>query len=230
MSKQSYEEIREAYRKEAAETLEFHEYTQLVNQDGCEVWRCQNGSSTIYAFDIMMTRFGIAIVGDIDNMTFRVGSSYGIAFLAGDDVGYYIHSKLDDHCKERELDAEILKSSMIEWIKDHVEQKFPEWYVPAFRPDQTSEFSVWLHAKWYNMAESDHRVWDWYHLLDQVDDLICGNDIHAVHTFLNENSQNLCEEWWDHTFTKPSESLMHRLYMVNHAAKEIMKIKGAANG
>ncbi|MCQ3823066.1 hypothetical protein JEG40_11960, partial [Streptococcus agalactiae] len=51
----------EAERKaRAAEKLKDHQYTCLVKQSDVEVWRCKAERTTAYAFDIMMTRFGIA--------------------------------------------------------------------------------------------------------------------------------------------------------------------------
>lgn len=70
-----------------------------MKQADVEVWRCKAESTTAYAFDIMMTRFGIAVVGDIGDLTFSVGLGYGISFLAGDDVTYYLHTKLNESHK-----------------------------------------------------------------------------------------------------------------------------------
>ncbi|WP_226342927.1 MULTISPECIES: hypothetical protein [Pseudomonas] len=90
----------EAERKaRAAEKLKDHQYTCLVKQSDVEVWRCKAERTTAYAFDIMMTRFGIAVVGDIGDLTFSVGLGYGMSFLAGDDVTYYLHTKLNESHK-----------------------------------------------------------------------------------------------------------------------------------
>ena len=83
----------EAKRRErAAACLKDHEYTVLADTDQLKAWRCKAPRTTCYAFDILITRFGIAIVGDINGLTFNVGLSYRVEFLAGDDIGYYIHS------------------------------------------------------------------------------------------------------------------------------------------
>lgn len=106
------------YIEHAQEILATHVYTELANTPNLVAWNCQRPNSSCYGFDILITRFGIAIVGDIDNLTFRVGLSYGLNFLAGDDLGYYIHSKLDQHCKERELDeAVILDFCRRHWLE-----------------------------------------------------------------------------------------------------------------
>ncbi|WP_369991351.1 hypothetical protein [Pseudomonas xanthosomatis] len=78
----------------------------LADTDQLKTWRCKAPGTTCYAFDILITRFGIATVGDIDGLTFRVGLSYGIEFLAGNDIGYYIHSK-------REFDEEAFRAAIV---------------------------------------------------------------------------------------------------------------------
>lgn len=104
----------EAKRRErAAECLKDYEYTVLADTDQLKVWRCKAPGTTCYAFDILITRFGIAIVGDINGLTFNVGLSYGIEFLAGKDIGYYIHSKLEEHCREREFDEEAFRVALV---------------------------------------------------------------------------------------------------------------------
>ncbi|MCE6982871.1 hypothetical protein EI534_37090, partial [Pseudomonas frederiksbergensis] len=88
-----------------------------------------------YAFDILITRFGIAIVGDIDGLTFSVGLSYGIEFLAGNDIGYYIHSKLEGHCREREFDEDAFRAALVtgvcNQVCEHIDEdqygELPEW-------------------------------------------------------------------------------------------------------
>ena len=77
----------------AKKILEHHEFKCLALWgDRSEVWECSKPGSGVYAFTICITRMGIAVVGDIDGLTFNVGSNYGMSFLSGDDVSYYIHS------------------------------------------------------------------------------------------------------------------------------------------
>ena len=89
------------YRELAAERLNDHTYTQKCSDGFNEIWECTNDGSSIYGFSICITRFGISIVGDIGSLTLKVGSDYGMEFLAGDDVGYYIHSKLESEFRNR---------------------------------------------------------------------------------------------------------------------------------
>jgi hypothetical protein len=47
---------------------EGRQYTVLADTDQLKAWRCKAGS-TCYAFDILITRFGIATVGDTGGLT-----------------------------------------------------------------------------------------------------------------------------------------------------------------
>ena len=64
-----------------AEDLAQHEYTQLVNENGVEVWRCQQPGTRVYHFDICVTAYGMSMFGDIDGLLWHVGADYGITFL-----------------------------------------------------------------------------------------------------------------------------------------------------
>lgn len=70
-------------------------YTVLADTEQLKAWRCKAPGTTCYASDILITRFGIVIAGDINGLTFSVGLSCGTEFLAGDDISYYIHEAAD---------------------------------------------------------------------------------------------------------------------------------------
>jgi hypothetical protein len=97
------------YRNRVAETMVGHQHTCLARQDNLVAWRCQPPQDKAYAFDILITRSGIAVVGDIDNLTFSVGLGYGIEFLAGDDVIYYMHVKLIEVCEKRSFSKHLFR-------------------------------------------------------------------------------------------------------------------------
>ncbi len=117
---------RQSAVERAAECLKDHPYTVLADIDQLKAWRCKAPGTNCYTFDILITRFGTATLGDIDELTFSVGLSFGIEFLASDEIGYYIHSKLEQNCRERELDEDgydfwdSLSDRLYE--ADHVEQ------------------------------------------------------------------------------------------------------------
>lgn len=94
-----------------------HQFTCLASSERIEAWRCSKPGCSAYAFDILITWYGIAVIGDIDNMTFRVGSSYGLEFLAADRVDNYMIGKLSDESREYEIDTkELLDFCRMHWL------------------------------------------------------------------------------------------------------------------
>ena len=104
------------FQLQARRDLKNHVYKQIGFGDFCEIWQCTDKSgSSYYGFDICISRFGIAVHGDISSLSFVVGAHYGMKFLARNDVGYYMHSKLETEFREkREVIPEMIKE-MIAW-------------------------------------------------------------------------------------------------------------------
>lgn len=98
----------------AEQILTGFEYTCLARGVGVEVWDCRRPGTSVYAFTISVAPRGIAVVGDIGALTFGVGSAFGLPFLAGDDVAYYIHSKLSHEVRDGsvELDTEAFRRAV----------------------------------------------------------------------------------------------------------------------
>jgi hypothetical protein len=231
-------------RADAAEPLKSHVYTALVDQDNVQVWRCARPDSNCHGFDIMITRFGIAVVGDIANLTFTVGASYGIEFLAGKDISYYIHSKLDEKCRTKEFDEAAFRDAIVNGVcerivdnsqTDEAYDALPDWISnEATRAQDASgkwdELLAFVEAKHdaHPYGEDDHEFWD------QLND--CLNEANNIsyteeaHQFMGANDEvaGLGCEWWEIRVDKPSESLIRELYMINHAAKAIMAQKALA--
>jgi len=223
----------EAKRRErAAECLKDHEYTVLADTDQLKAWRCKAPGSTAYAFDILMTRFGIATVGDIDGLTFSVGLSYGIEFLAGKDIGYYIHSKLEGHCREREFDEDAFRAALVHGVcgqiceSTHNDEEYaalPEWMRNDGGPgesgrwDELCEFVEAKHGS-ISYGEDGHDFWD--SLNDRLEEATCIGS--------TEEAFGLGCDYWEIRVDKPRESLINRLYLINHAAKAIVAQQGEA--
>lgn len=91
-----------------AQDMAQHKYTQLVNENGVEVWRCARPGSSFYGFDICITRFGM--MGDIGPLVFHVGASYGINFLRHQSDGY-LHEKLDGDIKRVVIDFDTTRDT-----------------------------------------------------------------------------------------------------------------------
>lgn len=227
----------EAKRRErAAECLKDHEYTVLADTDQLKVWRCKAPGTTCYAFDILITRFGIAIVGDINGLTFNVGLSYGIEFLAGRDIGYYIHSKLEEHCREREFDKEAFLAALVTGVcsqicenthDDELYAALPEWMRndggrhEAGRWDELRKLvEEQLAAIEYGGDGRD--FWDSLNdRLSEADDI---SYVEQASMFMSDHHEELglgCD-YWEITIDKPRDSLINRLYLINHAAKAII--------
>jgi archaellum component FlaC len=233
-------------KKEAKRNLKHHEYNLIASGDNCEVWRCKRPGTSIYGFDICVSLFGIAIHGDIGNLSFNVGSYYGMPFLAGRDVGYYIHSKLDYiYYSKREVKPELIKdmisSEFFYQLRDLVHD-------PLELESDESEEDIGLGVK---ISEDSEHLQSMVDLAEKISsgeigfsnffagqvkrikDLlsayrvmeICNFDITEDHTYriMYENTNIDMSDGIN--ITESDESIMLRLYFVNHAAKQIMKIK-----
>ncbi|WP_416425387.1 hypothetical protein RAM80_06405 [Pseudomonas sp. App30] len=223
-------------RERAAKCLKDLEYTVLADTDQLKAWRCKAPGTTCYAFDILITRFGIATVGDIDGLTFGVGLSYGIEFLAGDDIGYYIHSQLEEHCREREFDEEAFRAAIVTGVCNRISENthdddqyaaLPEWMRndggmgESGRWDELCEFVEARHEV-IEYGEDGYDFWDG--LKDRVSDAGYVGYTEEARTFMGDNYEELglgCD-YWEITIDKPRESLINRLYLINHAAKAIV--------
>jgi len=81
-------------------------------------WLCKSSTSTIFCFEIIVGKYGIYVGGDMDSLSFRVGESYGLEFLAGNDVDVYIKSKLEHaYLDQIEFDEKAL-DEWLEYVKD----------------------------------------------------------------------------------------------------------------
>lgn len=208
----------------AVEILQQHTYTALVNTDQCQVWRCQKPGTSCYTFDILITRFGIAIVGDIDNLTFNVGSSYGINFLAGDDIGYYIHSKLSMAHRKEQLDLRTTKKLLCQPLGQLIGQwpNAPEWIreLDDGSEEDFDRLNKWLGEHWIDDEAPDNAL----EIQEAVEEIGNLNDSseEAYHVIgQHEELLDLGGEWYELISTEPSASLMQELYLINHAAKQI---------
>ncbi|MDF3936701.1 hypothetical protein [Pseudomonas citronellolis] len=233
------EQLRDERAAQAASILKNHQFLALVDNDDVKVWRCKQPGSTAYAFDIMMTRFGIAVVGDIANLTFSVGLGYGIDFLAGDDVGYYIHSKLDEKCKTKDFDETAFRRALIDGVCERIAgeadydayEELPAWVIDERK--RWSDGSRWgdlralvrAEARKYDDASARWEEWD--DLLAEATDI---GDQHHAAVFMSEHCETLGlgPDWWEIRTTAPAESLMRELYMIRHAARAILAQKQAA--
>jgi len=212
-----------------AELIKDHQFTQLAKTDSVEVWRCKTPGTHSYAFDLTMSRYGMAMYGDTGALVFDVGSSadYGLKFLAKDDDDY-VYGKLDHSSRETDLDEayllEIVYGAIIDLL-DERDLELPEWF-PDTEPmaDRVEQLSQWLLGSECKDAEHSALVvalrgcqnlenrstagaYEW--LSDHQELLELGDDL-------------------DYSLGKPTNSVMQRIYMLRHAAKQILALKEAS--
>lgn len=187
-----------------------------------------------------MTRFGIATVGDIDGLTFSVGLSYGIEFLAGDDIVYYIHSKLERNCQEREFDEDAFRSALVTGacnrICEHVDEdehgELPEWVRndgSRYEAGRWSELRELVEAKLKPLKFGDEGYDFWDELNDRLYEADHVECTEQASILMSEHHEVLglgCD-YWEITIDKPRDSLINRLYLINHAAKAIVDQQAA---
>lgn len=221
-----------------AEDLAKHEYTQLVNENGVEVWRCKAPSTTCYGFDICVTRFGMSVMGDIGSLVFHVGESYGINFLRHQSDGY-LHEKLDESCKRQVIDSDSIRDTVCSCIVGRLDEELssdeiPEWIVGV--PDkgatleQAEQLVEWLRER---AAADDDRLpfSDLADVIEEVETFSDGRDAEVVlaYDFLSNNEELIGgSDLWETQMSKPCPNLMARLFYVRHAASAIMALKESA--
>ncbi|WP_122558523.1 hypothetical protein [Pseudomonas viridiflava] len=208
----------------AAEELKDHQYRLLADVPGAEIWRCQTPGSIHMAFDICITRFGIAVFGDIGSLTFSVGASYGIKFLAGTD-GDYIYRKLEPSSKETDFDRNGFVTHVQLAICNLVSTKYetaPAWMdESAERERHMAELEPWLlkHAKEAEIAAL-------HVALREATAYTADSSPSAAHEWLDDHEELLeVSDTWEWNLRKPTDSVCRRLARVRHAAQYIHALK-----
>ena len=203
---------------QVADDLKNHTYSGVEVSENYEIWRCKNPKSFAYAFDIFISTLGIAVVGDIDSVTFRVGKNYGMEFLAGNDVDYYIHSKVESDCKTSEFDKDYFYSTVSNILCDHIKGKLDCYEWPDWIEDKDIPYS-----KVKDFYEGKNNKFDkiFFYFIDSIDRAELNS--YEAYNIFNEYYGIVGDN--DYSFEKTSDSLRYRLYMINYAAKQIMKIK-----
>lgn len=221
------DEQRTKLEANVADWLKDHVYTELVSptsENGTEVWRCKKPGSNNLAFDICVTRYGIAVFGDIGHLTFDVGDSYGIDFLRHDSIGY-VHGKLAESCKQVWID----KDAILEIVRDCICEAMDDEGV-----EHPEGMSVETLTEWLKEQSSENVVEppvdEWLEVLERITEFDDNTDRDVVPAFdlLSENARLLRNgDLWERTITKPSDHVWRKLFYVRHAANAIMAQKAA---
>lgn len=229
---------------QAAENVANHTPVLVCKKNENEVWRCTNNGSSHYGFDLVISRFGIAMYGDVDSLVFGVGYTYGIDFLARESVCGYMISKLESEYREkRELDEDSLRKVLTEAGCQLLEEKFemyfvdgeeinlPEWLGSSDHRDQ--DLDKVLEELQKHAPEQTHCKFDEFY--DRVQELLedrAPNGLQAVEAFIAEHYDelNLGPEWYEHTISQHDSRLIQRLEMLRLCALKIKKLKEAGDG
>lgn len=230
----------------AAENVKDHTVELICGKGSNEIWRCTKNGSSTYGFDLVISRFGIAMYGDTDSLVFSVGSSYGIEFLARSSVCSYMISKLESVYREkRELCEESLKQVVIEAGCRLLEDEFvsyipedgvscadlPEWLNSADHKEVTLEKLIEEMQK--HAPEQPHQFFDLFpSAAETLLDERAPDGLESVQAWMQEfhNDLNLGPEWYEHTISKYPSSLIQRLEMLRLCALKIQEVKNAGDG
>jgi len=223
------QEQRDKLALDTAEWLKDHAYTELTNANGVEVWRCQKPKTIHLAFDICITRFGIAVFGDIGSLMFSVGASYGVPFLAGTD-GDYIYGKLEPSSKTTEFDRpgfiQRVEDAICDLLSNSCESA-PEWMADYSKNQgRGKEIEEWL------LAHLEDAAFEAMHHSALVVALreawAFEGDSSKAHEWLTDHEELLeVSDTWEWDLRKPTDSVLRRLARVRHAARMIMAQKAA---
>lgn len=230
------------YQEAALKVLSKHEYTLLTKKSdnevwkdsNCEIWHCGNGASSSYAFDIAIMPMGIAVSGDIGKYTFDVYNR-GMDFLAGRDVDYYIHSKLSRHCRIEDF----ISSKFEEIIKDYVIIEFEnnselddDFASSLLKECNEKDFDClknYIEKAYFDEEKelndkTNELIDNLYNFFERA---VVVNHDQEAHDLLYSCEFMEFTDSFECCFTDVSSGLSRVLYMINHAAKEIMKIKNS---
>lgn len=204
-----------------AEWLKDHEYTQLAKTDTVEVWRAQKPGSSSYAFDLTMSRYGMAMYGDTGCLVWDVGASYGLEFLAGTDEDY-VYRKLDASSRETDLDeaylVEIVYEAIIELLGER-DLVLPEWkQAPVSMAERIQELEDWLMQADCKDSEFSALV-----VALRACQSLENTSVSSAYEWLSEHQELLeLADDLDYTLSKPTNAVLQRIYLVRHAAQMIL--------
>lgn len=217
----------------SAAWLKDHRPTLLVNAGGVEAWRFKDPRCTNLAFDIVVTRFGMSVFGDMDGLIWNVGASYGIDFLRHQSMGY-VHEKLERDSRREVIDFDGIRDTVCNHIIELAEEalgedEIPEWMGVIPNSGTTRDHAEEL-VEWMKLYVEDDRLPfdDLIDVVEDIDSFADGRDSECVlaYDFLSQHEDLLGgSDLWESSFSKPCPQMMQRLYHVRYAANQIMAMK-----
>jgi len=234
---------------QAAENVANHTVRLVCGNGVSEIWRCTNNGSSCYGFDLVISRFGIAMYGDVDSLVFSVGSHYGIEFLARSSVCGYMIGKLETEYREkRELDEDALRAVLAGVGAELLDEQF----IPYVDSDtcEYTELPIWvseaasgnvkaeqledvIELMQKHAEEQEHMFFDLF--LSACDILLTyrvPDGLQSVEAYISEEFEalNMGAEWYEYTISKHDSRLIQRLEMLRLCAIKIKKVKEAGDG
>jgi len=192
-------------------------YEKVVDAEGYAVYLCKKPGTRIYAFEIIVGRYGIYLNGDISCLVWDVPRD--IHFLAGNDVDYYIHSKLAAPFREKqEIDPgerdEFLVKEMISWL-DENEAESP--WSPMDLDENMPPLNIvadFFMSQGLDGIMKDCDVWNLYEEIHDSD------DINHIYNEASKYDPDFC---FDHYITRHDQHVTFCVYMACYAAQKIVE-------
>lgn len=209
--------------------LKDFQFKCLVDNDDIEAWECSKTDTGFDSFVIVITRFTITVSGDMDSLIFRVGSKYGMKFLAGDDVEHYIYGKLEDAYRKETLDEDRLRTvvaqGFVSSLKLTVGSSFSRQDYEGTLPSSGNLITLPAWNKLICLVERSANVGGWAELFYEVNECSVLEEAYQILGDFNEGYFGHCFWLDDIHISKKCPRILERLHIVNSAAKKIVAIK-----
>lgn len=198
----------------------------LVDNDDIEAWNFKHPDHNYESFDIVVTKTAITMTGDYGNITFNVGSRYGIEFLTHLSKGYVV-AKMDQNSVQQELDEESFfrccYCAVINYLTTSTDdQEFLEKLNDCKDFEQLSQFIEFCYDDELYDDIGDGINWMHEFLSDAIKHTHV-SDLQTVHQFLYE--QDFLTDTFEWNISKISYVTESRVWALHIAAEKIMEIK-----
>lgn len=231
-------------KKRAQEKLKDHQFTELVNNDEVQIYRCRDKSgSVVYGFDIILAPNCIAVSGDIGRVLYGVGR--GLDFLAQYGCSHYGFEKLDSVYREKkETSAYLVAHRFYSGIFyrlafDYIEKRPEPLKKPSdIEPEELQAALEELYAtisrlyrnrnnlpKWMIEISAEEKDYEsLYDLLRELREYNYEPDEQQLRDIILDNSWPEIDcDWWDYGYTQPDSCVMWVTACAEYAAGRILE-------
>lgn len=207
------------YAAMAANTMAKHQYRCLVDTPELEVWECKRPDMGLMeSFNLIIQTTAMAMIGDYNTVTFRVGTNYGLPFLAREIDNYYCEKLENIHEHEREYNVEKALGA-IGWL---AETWLEQVEIMPREGEAPLDAVARMAAEVKSMSEP--HASDLY----QFADFIKEARRFETDTEFYDALRNFGPVSFDGDYpgiTVYTGNFMHRLHMIQFAARAILEIK-----